>query len=89
MNAYLKDDFTDDEKFAILELMIACFHDLVESQRLTTNDHWLSCESILRTEYWLHISTIHYWSLPDKQDLDEAFPISKYIRPIYYKRNLP
>ena len=83
LNAYLKGNFTDDEKFAIMELMIASFDDLVASEVLTTNEHWHSCKSILRTEYWLHISTILYWSVPDKQDLDEAFPISKYIRPIW------
>ena len=83
LNAYLKDNFTDDEKFAIMELIIASFDELVEREKLTTNSYWHSCESILKTECWLHITTIHYWSLLDKQDVEEAFPITKYIRPIW------
>lgn len=57
--------------------------DLVESEILNSIDLWQCSEAILKAECWLRITTIHYWSLLDTKDVNAAFPVTKYIRPIW------
>ena len=80
INIYKNDKLDDDQKFALMELIVSSFDDLADSETLEKNQLWLECKTILQTEFWLHVKTIHYWSAVEyKSD----FFISKYIRPVW------
>ena len=83
MKVYKLEDLNDDKKFALMELIITSFDDLADGESLEENEYWIECERILRVEFWLHITTIHYWSCLDKPNVEECWSITKYIRPIW------
>jgi len=83
LKIYQNGDLNDDERFALMQLIVASLDDSIdESNDFEQNDSWIKCKTILTNEFWLHISTIHYWSLLEK-DVNEGFPITRHIRPIW------
>lgn len=77
---YKNDKLDDDQKFALMELIVSSFDDLADAETLEKNQLWSECAIILKSECWLHVSTIHYWSALESE---EGFSISKYIRPVW------
>jgi hypothetical protein len=84
LQIYKSDDLSDDEKFALMELIVSSFDDLIEEGgNINTEGIWTDCKHILVNECWLHITTIHYWSSLEDKDPKKGFPITEYIRPIW------
>ena len=77
---YKNDKLDDDQKFALMELIVSSFDDLADVETLEKNQLWSECSIILKSEFWLHVSTIHYWSALESK---KGFSISKYIRPVW------
>ncbi len=83
LSFYKTEDLNDDEKFALMTLIIASFDDLAEAgEPLDTNNLWHDCQYILTDECRLHIRTIHYWSLFEEKHATNYFALIEYIRPI-------
>ena len=84
LQIYKGDDLSDDEKFALMELIISSFDDLVEERgNINREGIWTDCKHILINECWLHITTIHYWSSLEDKDPKKGFPVTEFIRPIW------
>ena len=84
LQIYKGDDLSDDEKFALMELIISSFDDLVEEGgNLNREGIWTDCRHILINECWLHITTIHYWSSLEDKNQENGFPITEFIRPVW------
>lgn len=82
---YKTEDLNDSQKFALMELIVASFDDLVQFKGDfgDRSNLWNECKHILIHECWLHICTILYWCLLEKSDLEDSFPITKFMRPIW------
>ncbi|MHA7101008.1 hypothetical protein [Roseivirga pacifica] len=84
LQIYKSDDLSDDEKFALMELIISSFDDLVEEGgNINREGIWTDCKHILNNEPWLHITTIHYWSSLEHKDPKKGFSVTELIRPIW------
>ncbi|MEM6816707.1 MAG: hypothetical protein AAF600_20350 [Bacteroidota bacterium] len=84
LSPYKTGNLNDDEKFAMMELIVSSFDDLArEKGSLHHNDLWQDCKNILINECWLHISTIHYWSSLEDNHPEDGFPSTKFIRPVW------
>lgn len=83
LNYYISENLDDDVKFTLMELIISSFDDLGYDYNFKEDANWLECEQILRKEFWLHITTIHYWSSLDREVSIDGFAISPYLRPIW------
>ncbi|MBO6515444.1 MAG: hypothetical protein JJ975_02740 [Bacteroidia bacterium] len=80
MRAYGEPGMDEDTKFVLMMLLVACFDELANEEDISTNVDWLKCQTILRKEFWLHITTIHYWSALDSE---EAWSVSPGLRGIW------
>jgi hypothetical protein len=83
LKIYESGELNDEERFALMQLIVASLDDLVEGTNdFAKNDNWIKCKGILMKEFRLHVTTIHYWCIVDN-NVDEGFPITKYIRPLW------
>lgn len=84
LQVYKGDDLSDDEKFALMELIVSSFDDLAEAGgNINREGLWTDCRHILINECWLHITTIHYWSSLTDQKPSDGFAITELIRPVW------
>ena len=84
LQIYKSDDLSDDEKFALMELIISSFDDLLEEVgNINRESIWTDCKHILINECWLHITTIHYWSSLEDENPKNGFRLTEFIRPIW------
>ncbi len=83
LNAYENDtNLTDDDKFTLMELIIASFDELT-TEDLENNCNWLICQNILKRDFVLHKDTLEYWSQFEAENENEMFKITLYIRKIW------
>lgn len=75
----LKDD---DDKFALMQLIISSFDDGISSADSQELKNWNICKTILTKECYLHYSIIEYWSLLDNE-IENTFSITPFIREIW------
>ncbi|GAB5524640.1 MAG: hypothetical protein Roseis2KO_25120 [Roseivirga sp.] len=84
LQIYKSDDLSDDEKFALMELIISSFDDLIEEGgNINREEIWTDCKHILISECCLHITTVHYWSSLEDKDPKRGFLVTEFIRPIW------
>ncbi|MDD9265729.1 hypothetical protein ACFPES_01660 [Paenibacillus sp. GCM10023248] len=68
----------DEEKFALMSLIIASFDDAL-SEGNVPDGIWDKIRGLLRSNFDLHGKTILYWSLVD-EELDDCFSVTQYMR---------
>lgn len=60
--AYESGELTDDEKFVLMEMIIASFECLAHKEPLTENSIWQAVQHTLDENIDLHISSVWDWS---------------------------
>ncbi len=80
--AYRNLPFTDDDKFTLMEIIVASLNDL-EGADLASHPAWHEARGILREQCVLHADTICYWSCIEEPDVAECFSITPYMREIW------
>jgi len=82
LKAYQELDDDDDEKFILMQLIVASFDDF-QSDKKFDFELWHECRTILEKEHFIHIHTISYWSM--KEDQSDHFFISPFMDVIFSK----
>jgi len=86
LSVYENEQLSDDEKFTLMEMIIASLDEFMASgQRLDLDTRWKHVESILDHNIRLHAYSVWYWSRLDAEADDEMFYISPLIRDILVK----
>ena len=79
-------DLSDDERFALAEVVMQCFENLAAEGRAVSEilsmDEWRRFISILCARPTLHAHTLCYWAAPDDSD---GFHITGLVRPLWAK----
>ena len=82
VNTYAKVDLADDDRFALMELIVASADDALRDNNM--NDSlWISIREMLMVGSHLHASTIFSWSCVDATCDDECFPVTPRMREIW------
>ena len=75
---------SDDERFALMQLIMASFDDFLEEYERMDVSLWDVASSLLHQSCNLHITTIYHWALPwHKNNTDRHYKLTPYIRPIW------
>jgi len=78
---YEQHDLINDEKFALMALIISCFDDYL-SEGKAAGELWNRIRYYLLKDYQIHINKIRYWSLEGEADLDNCFSVTPLVREI-------
>lgn len=60
LQAYADGDFTEDERFVLMEMILQCCEDL--DDRLPSDPRWGRVLALLETHLELHASSVYYWA---------------------------
>lgn len=83
LNAYEAGGLNEDERFALMELIIASYDDLLRGGGDADRRTWARLRRHLLGEFGLHAYTVQYWSLPDgDDDPDHVFPFTALAREV-------
>lgn len=80
--AYDAADLDDDDRFALMALVIASVDDAID-QGFDIAKTWSRVVQLLRRDGRLHASTMKYWSCGDDPDPDHQFSVTPFIRPVW------
>lgn len=72
LNAYSSGDLGEDERFALMEILIQCIEDM-ELSSVKSSPQWVAVESLLLANPGLHASSIRYWSCLDLDIADSEY----------------
>jgi len=72
-------DLNDDERFALMALIVASF-DQLPPAGAETGHVWTDISRLLRSDRALHESTIRRWALLDDPDVEDGFPVTGRMR---------
>lgn len=72
----------DDERFALMSLIVASAHDALDSQALDAS-LWDRIHNLLVRDADLHAYTIHYWCCSDASCDDECFTLTSRMRAVW------
>ncbi|TMP05900.1 hypothetical protein CWC11_09175 [Pseudoalteromonas sp. S3178] len=76
---YGSGNLSDPQKMAVMQLIMASFDDLVESEKDDT-ELWTEISNFLIKDAQIHGSTIEYWSCVGETEHDNMFPTTLRIR---------
>jgi hypothetical protein len=82
LDAYESGDLDEDERFALMEMLIQCIEDMGLSS-VEASPQWHSVASLLRTHAGLHAGSVRYWSCLDDRDLENCFRVSGPMRAVW------
>lgn len=82
LNAYSTLDLDDDERFALMALIVASAHDALDFHGMGP-DQWQPIHDLLVAARQLHASTIYYWCCVDATCADECFTLSANMRDVW------
>lgn len=72
----------DDERFALMTLIIASAHDALDFHNMGEAE-WRTIHDLLVADFLLHASTIYYWCCVDATCMDECFTLSPLMRAVW------
>ena len=75
------DDLSDDERFALSEVVMQSFEDGDDARDVSAMPEWQRFVSLLRARPKLHAFTLCYWSAPDPTLA--WFRVSPLVRPLW------
>ena len=82
VDSYTTLDLNDDERFALMALIVASADDALDFDH-PIDDLWPKIHELLIRDRDLHESTIHYWCCPDATSLEGQFLITPRIRSVW------
>jgi hypothetical protein len=86
LTVYTSGQLSDDEKFTLMETIIASFDELAATGGdLDTDTRWRLTRSLLQNNITLHAYSVWYWSRLDAEEKDEMFCVSPLIREVFAK----
>jgi hypothetical protein len=81
LGAYVSGDLDEDERFALMEILIQCIEDM-GLPSVATSPQWHPVANLLLSHAGLHASSVRYWSCPDVRDLEDCFRVTGPMRAI-------
>jgi hypothetical protein len=82
VDAYSALELNDDERFALMALIVASAEDAIDHS--TWSDQlWSRIHDLLLANFDLHAATIRYWCCPQATHPDQLFSITPRIRDIW------
>lgn len=82
IGAYDGRDLSDDDRFVIMEVLVASVDDGVALGQDVASA-WEQTSALLRREPCLHAATLSYWACGSDPDPDHQFAITPRIRPLW------
>lgn len=82
VDAYSDDDLDDDNRFALMALIVASLDEAL-LEHLDITDPWSRVEELLRRNARLHASTMSYWSCADDPDPEHQFQLTPFVRRVW------
>lgn len=79
---YKENKLCDDEKVAVMSLILSSYDDLLNENDLEIDDKWNEIKSILISEKIIFVDLIDYWALSNEVEEDNLFRITPFIRNI-------
>lgn len=71
LDIYERQPLDDDERFTLMELIVACYDDLLQDGGDADSQLWERLHRHLLGSFDLHGYTVQYWSVPDDDDDDD------------------
>ncbi len=85
---YKNRQWTDEEKFTLMTLMIGAFDDALWTDPVWAEGFWPDMEGWFCCDAELLAYILFYWALWETEDLDDAFPITPRMRELCRKLGL-
>jgi hypothetical protein len=82
LDAYVCDPLDEDERFALMEILIQCIEDM-NLPSIEPSPQWDSVAGLLRAHGGLHASTVRYWSCLGQDDLEDCFRVTGPMRAVW------
>jgi hypothetical protein len=82
LSAYGSGDLDEDERFALMEILIRCIEDMGLSS-VESSPEWRSVADLLRARAWLHASSVRYWSCLEGRELEDCFQMTGPMRAVW------
>ena len=82
LNTYLLEALDDDERFALMEVIIQSIED-TESGEIELLPQWKFVEGLLKAAPVLHAKTVNYWSTLADRPLEDCFRVTGPMRRIW------
>lgn len=83
LDVYESHTLEEDERFALMELIIASYDDLLREGRTDEAErHGGRLRRHLLEHFDLHGYTVQYWALPDEDDAENVFPVTPLVRQV-------
>jgi hypothetical protein len=80
LSAYLSGELDDDERFALMEILLQSFSELEAD--LASDPRWQSLLAQLELNIDLHAHSVWYWSQSNETDASAWFRITPFLREI-------
>jgi hypothetical protein len=87
INVAIDAELNDEEKIAIVELILASFDDYLNYYSDEENI-WISIANLLDKDQILHSDILNYWALFNSSDSNDVFAITPFVRAYLTDRNL-
>lgn len=81
--AYENIEFTIDEKFVLMIVIISSFDDAITEGKAEESTAKRIRYHLLQ-DIGIHMNTIRYWSMLDEDDLNNCFAVTAFMREITY-----
>src|SRR5262245_56316222 len=75
LDAYSSGGLTDDERFALMEVLIQCVEEM-GLPAVGSSPQWQAVASRLLAHPELHASSVRYWSCLNGHDLENCFGVT-------------
>lgn len=82
LSAYESGDLDEDERFALMEILIQCIEGM-GLPSVETSPQWHSVANLLRAHAGFHASSVRYWSCLEDRDLEDFFQVTGPMRAVW------
>jgi hypothetical protein len=82
LDGYERQPLGDDERFTLMELIVASYDELLEGGGQDRPEDWARVRLHLLQRFDLHGYTVQYWSLPDEDDPENGFAVTGRMREV-------
>ena len=86
MEMYGHSDFNEDDRFALMALIVASFDEWLGANHLS-EEVMQRIQQLVIADHALHEFTVHYWCVWDEPDPENFFRATPFMRTIWKKQN--
>lgn len=79
---YKGSNLSDDKRVAVMSLILSSFDDLLNETNMEIDDRWNEIKLILKSEEFIFVDLIDYWSLSNEVEEVNLFRITPLMRNI-------